>query len=407
MKHLKLYLILAIACFFGVSVQAATNRFSLIQDIPASSGVIYTERSAIESKMFLASFSSSYLYKPFSFTDHLQANYLGFTFAPSSNWQMEAVLPFVLYNKHSSPDALNAPFVNKWGLSDVFVRGRIRLWQNRDMGLALIPFFTIPIGNENHYIADKYPRGGVKAAFDWQWASQWYSAVNLGVEARQSVSLLNYSQKGRVLMSVGMNYTPSEFWKIKSDLVFSTAINKPFQEVLTSPLEWMAALELGQSPIHLNVGGGLALVRGATTPKFRMFAGITMALGSKMKSHSAFRKLNQEELRLIETAVYFTKNSIRLGLAQKKKLDLVVEILKKHPNARIEAIQKYVYKSKSKIKKSPLMRRASAVKSYFELNGIKSDRVHLKSDQEVVPRSIVLSNLNRKVELRVVTKSYD
>ncbi|MBU0504719.1 transporter [bacterium] len=190
------------------------------------------------------------------------------------------IVPLVLYNKFSTPDIAIVTFNNNWGLSDIFLRIHYRIFQNKTgtRGISLIPYITLPSGDENDYISDHYPRGGLKIAADWKMSDKWYAAMNLGAEGREFVNLLNYSQKGRILMSAGLAYLFTDQVSLMIDVVSSTAIEKPFTETVTTPVEGLFGLnaQLKKVPIAFNLNGGIALIRGAGTPLFRTLAGMTI-----------------------------------------------------------------------------------------------------------------------------------
>jgi len=285
--------VLLVALLIPVLANAETNRFSIISDVPTlgSSGLVYTLGTQTMDQSWAFSTSLDYQNKPLelsnagvaqSVSDDLVTAYYAFAWAPADKWQLDVIAPIVVYNKFSTPDVAVVNFNNAWGLGDIFVRLHYRVWQNTDAtkGFSLIPYVTLPTGDEDNYISDATFRGGLKLVGDWQINDKWYTAINVGAELREPVNLLNYAEKGRLLASTGLAYAFTEQVRGMADLVASTAINKPLTEKVTTPVEAMLGLnaKLKKLPIAFNLSGGLALIRGAGTPLFRTLAGMTIGM---------------------------------------------------------------------------------------------------------------------------------
>ncbi|MBX7148886.1 OmpA family protein [bacterium] len=396
---------------YNSSSMAATDQFSVNPDAPVlgSPGIIYTLGAKKPTSPYTFSFDTQYGYNHLKWSgvskgliNHLVTHNLGFSFSPKQKLGLDVIVPIVSVNKRLAPSL--STYANKATLGDVLLRGHIPVAhsQSGKTHFALVPYLTIPTGMEKYYVADKYPRGGLIGALDWEMGDKWYSALNVGVEARQSVSYSNYNQKGRILGSIGSAYAVSKQVKLKVDLVGSTAINKPLTHQVSSPLEAMGGVdvELKNHPVSFNVSGGVPLVRGATSPTFRADAGVTVGWGKGEKG------LGRDALRALQPTIYFASNSSKISKDDKAKLDTVVSLLKQNPKVKLIVAEGHTdntgtHKANQKLS----LGRANAVKKYLTGKGITPLRIEVSGFADTKP-AVSNSNdtgkaKNRRVELRV------
>ncbi|MBX7148885.1 OmpA family protein [bacterium] len=409
-RRAKIFLSLLLLIFlYSAPSIASTSRFSVNPDAPTlgSSGIIYTLGAKAPQKPYHFSFDTEYGYnhaKVQGVTDgivtHLVTHYLGFGFYPKQKLGIDVVVPVLSVNQiHLINHDGNKP-----GIGDITVRGRIPLVKSKSgkTNFAIIPYMSIPTGNDQYFVSDKYPRGGLVGALDWEMGEKWYSAINLGFEARQSIDSRNFNEKGRALGRIGTAYAVSKQVKVKADLVGATAVNKPFKDQPATVLEAMGGVEidLKNHPVSFNVNAGGPLVRGATSPSFRADAGVTVGWGKGEKG------LGKAELKALQPTLYFNSASAKIGKDDQAKLNQVAALLKQYPKIKLMVAEGHTdNKGSSRVNQKLSVKRATAVKNYLVKQKIASNRIEVTGFADTKP---VASNntdkgraQNRRVELRV------
>lgn len=352
-KTRALFVIGFISWLWSGSAQATQNHFSLNADVPSfgSQGLIYSLGAKAPNQKYVFSVNSDYSYKPVELTnlgrpvqsvvDQVLTHFLGMSFALNNFWHIEVVLPVVSYNRMSAPTAIPPQFNNRWGLGDLHIRFFAHLLQTHDEGisLAVIPFVSLPTGNETYFVSNKYPRVGLKFSLDGKLNKKLHSLVNVGFETGDAVSFFDYSHRGRLLASTGLGYQVSDLIKLNSDLVFSTALNKPFQEKVTSSLEALVGVRfaLPNTPLSFSLNQGLSLVRSSFTPLFRSQFGVEYSFGQSKKVLHRFyhAQVSESEKEVLSAVVLFRRNSTWMSAKAKQSLVQAARLLKTKPAVKI------------------------------------------------------------------------
>lgn len=265
-----------------------------------------------------------------------------------------------------------------------------------------MPFISLPTGNEHYNLGDKYPRGGLKLVYDWQITDKLYSALNLGFEARQAISNLNYKLKGRILSSLGLGYEIIDRLVLKSDFLTTTSINRPFKDKSSTGIDLLGGLSysLKNHPVTVSVSAGGPIIQTAMQPQFQTNLGVSIGFGTKGTNLSA------RTLQTLQPTIHFDNNSSQIKSGDQRKLDRVAKLLQKHKDLRVVLAEGHTDSVGSKKHNKALsIRRATAAKNYLISKNIAKDRIIVKGYGEIKPvdsnKSISGKAKNRRVEIKI------
>lgn len=165
---------------------------------------------------------------------------------------------------------------NQFNLGDIRFEFKFRVRNNEDrlFGIALLPFVTIPSGDEEKYAGNGYVSGGLKVVLDWNIHERVKLALNLGFIANDRVDILNARISNQVLMSLGLNIKIIKrlhFLLEGETLPYTEGL---FDNEVQTPAEIRAGFRIPVTDRwNINVGGGFGLTVGYGSPDWRAFLG--------------------------------------------------------------------------------------------------------------------------------------
>ncbi len=163
-------------------------------------------------------------------------------------------------------------------MSDLTVNFKFRALDNTKypVGLAFVPFVTIPTGASNQYVGAGVVTGGAKAVLESKRIMERFSAsLNLGYTLREGVNLLAGTRADDTLSyGVGANFAAHPIVDLTAEINGSTLTGDFFGSQYR-PLEADAGLKIfPHKNIIVTVGGGVGILKSIGTPKYRALAGI-------------------------------------------------------------------------------------------------------------------------------------
>lgn len=417
----KVIIFLFLPMLWGSVAHAATSTFSLLYPRPAFGKSDYLSTlgtSGLGRHQWRLSSGFDYSYHPLEVTgggdrvrgvvDNLFVEHFEGAFAPSDWWEIELEIPVVWLNEFTAPVVPSPSPQNKSGVGDMLFRNRLSILRGskHPVGLAVVPFVTLPTGNENNYMGDKYPTGGALAAIDADFGVV-TAGLNLGFEARQHITWRDLDSGNLFLASGAVGVTIVDHLKGMADVYLATPIGHFFEDKVSTPAELQLGLKyaLQETGITIDAGGGLSLVRAAGTPLFRTMAGLSYT-GRPPKVKKL--PLKPEDLaKVIELTMNFGFDSIRITDEAGYELSKIADVLMAHPGLQIVIIVAGHTDSKGvagyNMQLSIL--RAKAVARYLTCRGVDQSRIKVEGFGETKP--ITDNNtaadriLNRRVEIRI------
>lgn len=413
---------------FSLSIEASTNRYSIITPRPAVTGgdlILTTGSNNLWTLEWEVYTQMNYGYRPLellsggilvgSIVDQLFVEHFGGAVALTPWWQIEADLPVVWINEFKPaavPMALNS--TNEMGIGDVFLRNRLTLLRREyhGVGITLNPFVTFPTGDQEKFIGDSKITGGATLGLDGNLGKRVFAALNAGVEVREDVALFDFETSHRLILSGGVGVRLTDHWSLKGDVSTATPINHLFQNKQNTPTELLVAnsFRLGESRLNLNVGGALSLVRAAGVPLFRTLTGITYTSPSRSRPEREKIVLHKEEPE--ETTgrltVFFNYDSVELSEPSRALLEKVI-----HPLVKDSTVYSIIVvaghtdsQGSDEYNMELSLERAESVAQYLKSRGIDSSRIKMEYYGESRPEADNATeegrNINRRVEVQVV-----
>lgn len=162
-------------------------------------------------------------------------------------------------------------------LGDIRLEFKFRILNNEEklVGLALIPFVTMPSGVSTVFMGNGTPTGGLKIVLDFNIHDRVKLALNVGFLARDNVQILNANIDNELLLGLGFSVKIIERLMFIAEVDSATVIKNIFQNEVQTPLEARGGFRIKLSEhFNLNVGGGAGLTIGVGSPDFRAFLGL-------------------------------------------------------------------------------------------------------------------------------------
>ena len=272
--------------------RAVTDQFSLVyyHPQPGNGDFIFSTGSvSLPKGKWLFNSQFDYGYQPLEITqngtrvggimDALFIQHFGASVGITPWWQVDLDIPLVWINKFAEPTASPDPTEIKTDLADIFISQRFSLLnrEKKGIGLAFVPFVTIPIGNQGHFVGDPLPTGGGLLVLDGNILPGLSLGLNIGVEGRERVQLFDLDFSSRFIASSGMKVSIMDGLDGKLDLFVATPLSKFFKDQTHTMTELGYSFDyfIGKSGFKATLGGGISLVRGAGVPFVRTLAGLT------------------------------------------------------------------------------------------------------------------------------------
>ena len=206
-----------------------------------------------------------------SFLDWLQ---LGFDF------------PVALIDKFRSPnDPGTVPMSNKMGISDLRFEIKARVLDPcvYPVGLAFVPFISVPTGKNSIYIGDPGITGGLKAVLDVPVARRVGFSFNLGFQGGKKIFLRNVEYQYRMLLGAGINAKVSDSVSIFGEINSDNAFSKFFSAREMNPTEAMVGVkwDIKKTGVTLTAAAGNCIVCGVKGAYARSVLGVSYRYNPK------------------------------------------------------------------------------------------------------------------------------
>ena len=294
MKFLKIFFVFVFSFLLFNTSRAETNRFSIIHTRPligANDSIVVYGSDTFEQNDFAAGVHFEYGHRDLEVTDNgdrvqgvvdnIVVQHWAFTYALFNRVQVGIDLPLVLFSEFTSPDALPGVVTDEaehvGDLGDLQINLRFKILDTAGWGLTVIPFMTLPTGDEDHYVGDNSVTGGAMLAFDKKIGEKWWVGLNAGFDGREEVNLFDLNTGFRFLSGFGIQFFPNEYWKLKADLSSFTPFEHFFENEVSTGLEAHGGVSyaIGNSGVSLDAAASFGILRAAGTPIYSLHYGVT------------------------------------------------------------------------------------------------------------------------------------
>ena len=188
--------------------------------------------------------------------------------------------PYAIIDEFRDPNAASTVSMqNKMGLSDLRFEIKARVLDQcaYPVGLAFIPFITVPTGKDDYYLGDPGITGGLKIAIDGRVHKNIKLTFNAGYQGGKKVQIQNVSLQHHLLLGGGIDamfkHGVSVFAEINADASFSNL----FSNKEDNPAEAMAGVkwDIKKTGVTVNAGFGNCLVCGVKGARARGVLGVS------------------------------------------------------------------------------------------------------------------------------------
>ncbi|KAB2840238.1 OmpA family protein [bacterium] len=259
-------------------------------------------------------------------------------------------------------------------LGDIRMELKFRILNNEDklIGLALVPFFTIPSGDSTHFVGNGTVTGGIKIALDFNIHERVKLALNVGFLARDDVTIGGVRIDDQLLLGLGLSIKIIERLSFLVEAHTEPVVRDLFENEVQTPAEVLGGFRIKVAEHwDINVGGGAGLTLGVGSPDFRAFLGLNYNWAPE--PCPACDRPAQVEARqiTIDQVIHFEFDKANIRPQSYPILDDVVAIIKSNPSIKMVKIEGYTDSIGSDAYNMKLsQRRANSVKTYLVNKGI-------------------------------------
>lgn len=205
--------------------------------------------------------------------DHLLVQHIQGAYGLNDRWTIELDLPVILINRFITPTTPAPARRNEFGIGDLKITNRFQILSEKEhfIGISFIPYGTLPLGNENHFISEKSPTGGALLAFDKSFGDSFYMTINIGAEGRERIEFNNvYNTQSKFFASSSARLDISERLSLVEELTIETSLINMFGSKAITPGEILGGIQYKTDKgFYLKAAIGTAIIRGGGAPVAR------------------------------------------------------------------------------------------------------------------------------------------
>lgn len=188
-------------------------------------------------------------------------------------------MPVVFINKFRAPLAPAAtPTQNHVSLSDLRFEMKFKVLDacKYPVGLAFIPFMTVPIGSDTYYVGDPGMTGGIKVAVDGRVSRYIDLALNLGYQGGKRVQIQNIDFQHRFLLGAGISGNLPRGFSLFGEVNVESAFSDFMDDRDLNPVEIMAGVkyDVKDTGVSVLAAGGSCAVCGVKGARARGVVGV-------------------------------------------------------------------------------------------------------------------------------------
>lgn len=207
----------------------------------------------------------------------------------TDRFSIHANLPWNIY--HDVADSvISVEDLSAFDLGDVGLSAHYAFFDatktQSGFGLALVPFMTLPTGDEDVYFGDRTVTGGAKLVVDKLFGKN-HIFANVGVNFRGLETISNLNVDDEFLYGLGFQRPISTKHDIhvilegegstQLDNFFKSEVHNPFETHLVVQKKWM------DSKLVAFTGGSMGLTAGYGAPDYRIHGGLSYTMFAKKK----------------------------------------------------------------------------------------------------------------------------
>lgn len=191
--------------------------------------------------------------------------------------------PLIIMNRFQDPLVTPAPGLsNEFDIGDLRFEAKARVLDTCKyrVGLALVPFVTVPTGKDAHYVGDPGLTGGMRVALDGKVSKYVDLTLNIGYQGGKKVVVRNIDYQHRLLLGGGVLGHLKHGIDLFAEINAFAAFNKLFHDRDMNPVEAMAGMrwDIKETGVSVHAGAGSCLVCGVMGARARGVLGVKYRL---------------------------------------------------------------------------------------------------------------------------------
>lgn len=298
-----------------------------------------------------------------------------------------ANIPFVPYNWYYTDD-VNALEDFGGSMGDIMLITKLRLINisKHKFGVALVPYVTFPTGDTERYSGSGHIMAGGKLVLDARLHERFSLSVNGGYLMRDDTTI-NYVFPGGAtsqifmddLLTYGgaMNFRFTRNFQGIIEAQGSTVASDFFSTTNTTSLETDGGLRfyIGDSGFSIDVGGGVGLIEGVGSPRFRVFGGLRW-IAPEPQSCPPPEPYKIGDVIVTWGKVFFDTAKATIKPESYAVLDPVVQEMQTHPEITLVEVQGHTdWRGSDQYNQKLSDARANSVMNYLISKGVSSTRL--------------------------------
>jgi len=295
-------------------------------------------------------------------------------------------------------------------LGDIRFELKFRILNNEDklIGLALIPFITMPSGPSTVFAGNGAITGGLRIALDFNIHERVKLALNVGYLARDDVRIANVRMDDQIILGLGIQIKIIERLMFIAEGEVDPVLRDFFSNEVQTPAEARGGFRIKVTDhLNINVGGGAGLTIGVGSPDFRAFLGLNYNWSPEPCAACTVAPTEKVHAITIDQVIHFEFDKANIRPQSYPILDDVAQIIKTTPGIKrvmIEGHTDSVGSDQYNMRLSE--RRANSVREYLIKKGISAsqlDAVGYGESRPVATNDTAEGRAkNRRTEFKVV-----
>ncbi|MEI6079472.1 MAG: OmpA family protein [bacterium] len=322
-------------------------------------------------------------------------------------------IPIGWWMNYKDPRVATSVAGNKTALGDITINAKVRLldMDRSKVGLAVLPFISLPSGNSDYYFGSGVVTAGATLIAETNPFKKLFVAMNLGLLAKKNYTFRDIDDTSKLTGGLGVAVPATKNLNVSADLIFKTRLSGVFREKVETPVELLTGIKynIGNTGFVINgaVGGGL--INGAGAPQYRIIFGLGYdrppCKGSTI-STTKYGTATGLPYMTSERSIHFAFNSIEIQKTTETiQFDNIAELLRSDATKKI-VVEGNADNIGSKSVNNRISRqRAEVVAKYINKRGVDRSRMTIKAFGSSNP--IADNNTkqgrqaNRRVEVKV------
>ncbi|MBM4370106.1 MAG: OmpA family protein, partial [Deltaproteobacteria bacterium] len=190
-------------------------------------------------------------------------------------FEVAATLPFVVHQDGQYAGHGLGP-VTAAGIGDMgfHLKGRVVKPEWFGLGVAVATGVTVPTGDAGAYMGLKGVAWRSELILDGSLGGHFRMAGSVGWLLQPRTTLFNVVDDDRLLLGLGAEYAPPEWFEAGLELVHWASGTRPYRKAEEVGIEAVAAVRFKWRMLVLTAGAGAGLAPGFQVPAWRWFAGV-------------------------------------------------------------------------------------------------------------------------------------